>query len=133
MTRTSSSSTVWPSGQGACTMQGCCVKVPCSVCSKIMPENPWMACCWVTVDTCSVTGCLPHLPTCQPHNTCGEELQCQTHVCSIFCGKKHRCAEAVFPVIYKYLTSHLAFSYTFPFSASCIPNPVRVYTRLGPV
>ena len=34
---------------------------------------------------------------------------------------------------YKYLTFHLPFSYTFPFSASCIPNPVWVYMRLGPV
>ena len=28
-------------------------------------RNPWMACCWATVDTCSVTGCLRHLPTLQ--------------------------------------------------------------------
>ena len=130
VTRNSSSSAVWSSGQGACTMRGCCVKVSCSMRSKIMPENPWMVCCWVTVDTCSVTGCLRHLSTPQ-HVRRGTAMP---HTCLLdLLWKEATCAEAVFPVIYKYLTFHLAFSYTFPFSASCIPNPVRVYTRLGHV
>ena len=78
VTRTSSSSTVWPlSGQGACTVRGCCMKVPCSMRSKIMPENRSMAYCWATVDTCSVTGCLRHLPT--PQHVRRGTIQCQTH------------------------------------------------------